>query len=142
MSLVGEEAESQSICVLRDYGTSQSLLLEGVLPLISESSYTKSNVLLQGAELGVSALLHPINLKTNMIPGPVMIGIRPFMLVQGVSLILGNNLHSRRDSYSHPMHTVSLNHQLNTGLEEIELLVPGGFPSCTIMYYGSQIESE
>ena len=53
MSLVGEEAQAQFICVLRDSGISQSLLLEGVLPLISESSYTKSNVLLQGAELGV-----------------------------------------------------------------------------------------
>ena len=73
VSLVDEEAEAQSICVLRDSGISQSLLLEGVLPLISESSYTKNNVLLQGAELGVSASLHPVNLKTNMIPGPVMI---------------------------------------------------------------------
>ena len=53
MSLVGEEAQAQSICILRDSGTSQSLLLEGALPLISESSYTKSNALLQGTELGV-----------------------------------------------------------------------------------------
>ena len=53
MSLVGEEAQAQSIRVLRDSGISQSLLLEGVLPLMSESSYTKSNVLLQEAELGI-----------------------------------------------------------------------------------------
>ena len=53
MSLVGEEAQAQSICVLRDSGISQSFLLEGVLPLISESSYTKSNILLQEAELSV-----------------------------------------------------------------------------------------
>ena len=38
VSLVGEEAQAQSICMLRDTGASQSLLLEGVLPL-SESSY-------------------------------------------------------------------------------------------------------
>ena len=63
MSLVGEEAQAQSIHVLRDSGTSQSLLLEGVLPL-KESSYTGSNVLLQRVELGVvSAPLHVVNLK-------------------------------------------------------------------------------
>ena len=39
MSLVGEENHPQSIHVLRDTGPSQSLLLEGVLPL-SNSSYT------------------------------------------------------------------------------------------------------
>ena len=53
MSLVGEEAQAQSIHVLRDSGTSQSLLLEGILPLITENSYTKSNIILQEAELGV-----------------------------------------------------------------------------------------
>ena len=52
VSLVGEEAQAQSICVLRDTGASQSLLLEGILSL-SESSYTVSNVLLQGIELGI-----------------------------------------------------------------------------------------
>ena len=92
VSLVGEEAQAQSICILRDTGASQSLLLEGVLPL-SESSYAKSNVLLQGVELGVvSALLHVVNLKTELVSGPVMVEIRPSPPVQGVSLILGNNL--------------------------------------------------
>ena len=52
VSLVGEENHRQSIRVLRDTGTSQSLLLEGVLPL-RNSSYTRSNVLLQGVGRGV-----------------------------------------------------------------------------------------
>ena len=39
LSLVSEESHPQSIRVLRDTGASQSLLLEGVLPL-SNSSYT------------------------------------------------------------------------------------------------------
>ena len=89
VSLVGEEAQAQFICILRDTGASQSLLLEGILPL-SESSYARSNVLLQGVELG--ALLHVVNLKTELVSGPVMVEIRPSPPVQGVSLILGNNL--------------------------------------------------
>ena len=63
VSLVGEEAQAQFIYILRDTGASQSLLLEGVLPL-SESSYAGSNFLLQGIELGVlSAPLHVVNLN-------------------------------------------------------------------------------
>ena len=47
-----------------------------------------------------------------------------------------------RESYGQSMHTVSLNPQLNTSLEETELLAPGDFPSYAIMWYGSQIERE
>ena len=72
VSLVGEENHSQSIHVLRDTGASQSLLFECVLPL-SNSSYTGCNVLLQGVKLGViSVPLHVVNLKTNLVSGPVM----------------------------------------------------------------------
>ena len=55
VSLVRED-KARSVCVLRDTRDSQSLLLEGVLHL-SESSYTGSNVLLQGVELGVISVL-------------------------------------------------------------------------------------
>ena len=65
MSLVGKEAQAQSIRILRDTGASQSLLLEGVL-LLSEGSYTESNILSQGVEMGiVSAPLHVVNLKLS-----------------------------------------------------------------------------
>ena len=50
VALIGEEHNAKPVCVLRDTGASQSLLLEGVLPL-SESTYSGSNVLLQGVEL-------------------------------------------------------------------------------------------
>ena len=89
VSLVGEENHPQSIHVVRDTGASQSLLLEGILPL-SNSSYTGSNVLLQGI---VSVPLHVVNLKTNLVSGPVMVGIRPSLPIQG---ILGNNLAGER----------------------------------------------
>ena len=88
MSLVGEENHPQSIRAPRDTGASQSLLLEGVLPL-SNTSYTGSNVLLQGVELGViSVPFHVVNLKTNLVSGLVMVGIRPSLPIQGVLLIL------------------------------------------------------
>ena len=129
MSLVGEENHPQSIHVLRDPGASQSLLLEGFLPL-SNSSYTGSSVLLQDVELGVTSVpLHVVNLKANLVSGPVMVRIRPSLPIQGVSLILGNNLAGERVMVNP---CVSPKPELNTNPEEIELHVPGVFPSCVI----------
>ena len=75
VALIGKEHEAKPVRVLRDTGASQSLL-EGVLPL-SESMYSGSNVLLQGVELGVlSVPLHVVHLTTELVCGPVMIGVR------------------------------------------------------------------
>jgi len=44
-------------------------------------------------ELGcVSVPLHSIHLKSDLVTGPVIVGMRPFLPVQDVSLILGNDL--------------------------------------------------
>ncbi len=39
------------VCILRDTGAAQSFLLEGVLPLISETA-TGTHVLVRGFEMG------------------------------------------------------------------------------------------
>ncbi|KAL5007639.1 hypothetical protein ScPMuIL_016445, partial [Solemya velum] len=64
----------------------------GVVPLSEETS-SGSSVLLQGVELGfVNVLLHCVYLKSDMVTGPVTIGVRPELPIEGVSLILGNDL--------------------------------------------------
>ena len=69
----------------------KSLLLESVLSL-SERTSTDRSVLLQGVELGVIDVpLHRIYLKSDLITGPVIVGVRPTLPVQGVSLLLGND---------------------------------------------------
>ncbi|KAK3098851.1 hypothetical protein FSP39_023736 [Pinctada imbricata] len=46
-----------------------------------------------GVELGVIDVpLHEIYLKSDLITGPVIVGVRPTLPVQGVSLLLGNDL--------------------------------------------------
>uniref|UniRef100_A0A8W8JI11 Uncharacterized protein n=1 Tax=Magallana gigas TaxID=29159 RepID=A0A8W8JI11_MAGGI len=51
------------------------------------------SVLLQGVELGViNVPLHRICLKSDLITGPVTVGVRPTPPVPGVSLLLGNDL--------------------------------------------------
>ena len=66
--------------------------LEGVLPLSDETS-TGESVILQGVELGfISVPLHSIYLHSNLITGPVVVGVRSTLPVEGISLILGNDI--------------------------------------------------
>ena len=115
--------------MLRDTGASQSLLLEGILPL-SDQSYTGSDVLIQGVGLGViSVPLHVVNLYTDLVSGPAMVGIRPTLPVQGVSFILGNDLAGER-VMAEPC--VSNKPQINEASEDNGMPIPDIFPACAV----------
>ncbi|KAK3106890.1 hypothetical protein FSP39_002127 [Pinctada imbricata] len=89
---LSDSSKALPVQILRDTGAAQTLLLEGSLPL-SEHTFTGRSVLLQGVELGVIDVpLHKIYLKSDLITGPVIVGVRPTLPVQGVSLLLGNDL--------------------------------------------------
>ena len=92
VSLVGDENSSQKVKILRDTGATQSLMLDSVLPL-TENSFTGANVLISGVEMGVLEVpLHEVNIKSSLINGNIVIGMRPSLHVEGISLILGNDL--------------------------------------------------
>ena len=92
VSLVGDENSSQKVKILRDTGATQSLMLDSVLPL-TEKSFTGANVLISGVEMGVLEVpLHEVNIKSSLINGNIVIGMRPSLPVEGISLILGNDL--------------------------------------------------
>ena len=96
VSLVGDENSSQKVKILRDTGATQSLMLDSVLPL-TENSFTGANVLISGVEMGVLEVpLHEVNIKSNLINGNIVIGMRPSLPVEGISLILGNDLAGER----------------------------------------------
>ena len=53
--------------------------------------YRGANV--SGIEMGVLEVpLHEVNIKSSLINGKIVIGIRPSLPVEGISLILGNDL--------------------------------------------------
>ncbi|KAJ8040764.1 hypothetical protein HOLleu_15160 [Holothuria leucospilota] len=83
ISLDGNSAHPPvKIKILRDTGATQSLLLDGVLPL-SDSTSTGANVLIQGVECGfISVPLHKINLKSDLVSGSVIVGVRPTLPVK------------------------------------------------------------
>ena len=92
VSLIGDDASPIPVKILMDTGASQSLLLEGILPL-SDRSFSGDSVLLQGIELGfVSVPLHNICLKSDLVTGPVLVGVRHELPFTGVTLLLGNDL--------------------------------------------------
>ena len=96
VSLVGDENSSQKVKILRDTGATQSLMLDSVLPL-TENSFTGANVLISGVEMGVLEVpLHEVNIKSSLINGNIVIGMRPSLPVEGISLILGNDLVGER----------------------------------------------
>ena len=89
LSLVGDENSSQKVKILR---ATQSLMLDSVLPL-TENCFTGANVLSSGVEMGILELpLHDVNIKSSLINGNIVIGIGPSLPVEGISLILGNDL--------------------------------------------------
>ena len=92
VSLVGDENSSQKVKILRDTGATQSLMLDSVLPL-TKKSFTGANVLISGVEMGILEVpLHEVNIKSSLINGNIVIGMRPSLPVEGISLILGNDL--------------------------------------------------
>ncbi len=91
VSLPGSN-ETVPVCLLRDTGAAQSFLLEGILPLTSETA-TGTHVLVRGFEMGfVEVPLHRIHLSSAIVSGDVIVGVRSALPVPGITFILGNDL--------------------------------------------------
>ncbi len=66
--------------------------MDSVLPF-SAVTYTGSDVLVRGIELGCVKLpLHTVCLTSDLVSGVVELGVRSELPVEGVSLVLGNDL--------------------------------------------------
>lgn len=95
VSLVGS-SNQVPVKILRDTGASESFILKSVLPFSADSS-TGNNVLVRGIGLQVvSVPLHRINLQSDLVQGEVSIAVRPSLPIEGVHLLLGNNLAGER----------------------------------------------
>ncbi|XP_034096305.1 uncharacterized protein LOC117562564 [Gymnodraco acuticeps] len=80
------------VTILRDTAASQSFMIRGVFPL-SEESAVGSDVLVRGFGMQcVGSPLHNIHLESDLVTGPVTVGVRPCLPIEGVDLVLGNDL--------------------------------------------------
>ncbi|KAL2102544.1 hypothetical protein ACEWY4_001712 [Coilia grayii] len=92
VALPGVPGEPTPIKILRDTGASQSFVLRNVLPF-SDSTQTGDSVLVRGIEMGfVDVPLHKVSLSSDLVTGNVVVGVRPSLPVEGVAMLLGNDL--------------------------------------------------
>ncbi|KAL2077768.1 hypothetical protein ACEWY4_027272 [Coilia grayii] len=89
---LGGNGEKVPVKILRDTGASESFVLESVLPF-SDHSNTGTCVLICGIEMHtISVPLHRVILESDLVKGEVALAVRPSLPVEGVHVILGNNL--------------------------------------------------
>ena len=129
VSLTSDSAQSTPIKILRDTGASQSLILADTLPF-SEKTSTGTSVLIQGVECGfVNVPLHNIYLSSDLVSGPVAVGIRPYLPFKGVHLLLGNDLAGDKVVVNPLLTNTPCEDQLP---DPIEQEIPDLYPSCAV----------
>ena len=95
VSLVGSDGKVP-VKILRDTGASRSYIVSSVLPF-SQFTATGDNVLMKGMDLDVLPVpAHKLRLDCGLVQGEVTMGVRPALPVQGVQVILGNDLAGSR----------------------------------------------
>lgn len=91
VSLAGS-SESATIKVLRDTGAMHSFVVESVLPF-SKESQVSDFILMRGMELGcVPVPRHSVFLECDFVSGVFPVAVRPALPVEGVDMILGNDI--------------------------------------------------
>ena len=120
VSLNSEFAQSTPITILRDTGASQSLILADTLPF-SEKTSSGTSVL--------NVPLHNINLSSDLVNGPVAVGIRQTLPFKGVHLLLGNDLAGDKVVVN-PL--VTDTPCMDQSPDPIEQELPDLYPSCAV----------
>ena len=129
VSLNSDFAQSAPITILRDTGASQSLILADTLPF-SEKTSSGTSVLIQGVECGfVNVPLHNIYLSSDLVKGPVAVGIRQTLPFKGVHLLLGNDLAGDKVVVN-PL--VTDTPCMDQSPDPIEQELPDLYPSCAV----------
>ncbi|KAL2076889.1 hypothetical protein ACEWY4_027519 [Coilia grayii] len=118
--------ERVHIKILRDTGASQSFLLRSVLPF-SDKTNTGDSVLVRGFEMGyVNVPLHKVCLSCSLVTGEVVVGVRPSLPVDGIAMLLGNDLAGGNVL---PCPVVS---PVSSGVDELSAVYPEVFASSVV----------
>lgn len=138
VSLSGEP--NVPIKILRDTGALDSFILETVLPF-SVQSDAGSCLLIRGMGLvPFASPLHKIRLTCGLVEGDVVVGVRPELPVEGVHMILGNDLAGSKvwaDGSPHVISKELLEPPTGVFLDDSSVS-PEVFPSCAITRAASQ----
>ncbi len=135
--------EDVPVKILRDTGSSETFVLESILSF-SNDSYTGNDVLIRGIGLNViSVPLHKIVLHSDLIQGEVEVAVRSCLPVEGVQVILGNNLAGERVWQNVlPNLVVTPSVSISEMTDENFTCSSNVFPSCVITRSMSKIQSD
>ena len=116
---------------MRDTRATQSLMLDSVPPL-TENRFTGANVLISQVQMGVLDVpLHEVNIKSSLINGNIVIGMRHSLPVEGISLILGNELAGEKLMVDP---RVVEKPRDDEKIENLAEMFPGVFPAPVVTY--------
>ena len=91
---------------------------------------TGATMFIQGIGLApVSVPLYTVYLRSGLVTGPVVVGARPILPVQGISLLLGNDL---AGSKVIPGLAVDNKPKLTKDVDKLDTLIPGFFLACVV----------
>ena len=84
VSLDGDDVDPTPMKIMRDTCCAQSMTLERSLPFSTKSA-TGESVLIQGIGMNIiNVPLHKMKVKTDLVSGTVVVGVRPELPVKGV----------------------------------------------------------
>ncbi len=131
---LSSESEERQIRILRDTGASHSFILREMLPFSTES-YTDTDVVVRGFGMGcVNVPLHHVFLKSDLVTGLVTLGVCLQLPVDGVDLILGNDL-AGGQVFPRPL---VVHEPSTTGISELDTQFASVFPVCAVTRAQSQ----
>ncbi|XP_076043867.1 uncharacterized protein LOC143026959 [Oratosquilla oratoria] len=123
--------------ILRDTGSALSLVAKDAVPSI-EKCYTGNWVLVNGLTGGSHIPLCMLYLRSPITSGYVTLGVVDRLPVEGVSLLIGNDL---AGGVMLPNAMVSSRPSVENNTSQIEKNIPGLFPACAVTRSMSQRES-
>ena len=131
VSLADDSSTLTPIRILRDTGSSQSLILADTLPF--SSPYTGAHVLIQGVKSDenctTSVPLHRLHLSLSVVTGSVVVGLRSSLPFKGIQLLLGNDLAGDKVVVNPVLTDVPT---LDPPRDPLESEIPLLYPACVV----------
>jgi hypothetical protein len=117
----------KSVVTFRDTGAQQTLLLKGAFPESMMTSENQSVLLRVFGDDFIPVPLYKVHLDCKYYVGPVVVGLTNTLPIDGVQLLIGNDIGG--DSVlpivrNHPV--------VDEKTEDLEKMFPGIFPTCAV----------
>ncbi|KAJ8364842.1 hypothetical protein SKAU_G00136730 [Synaphobranchus kaupii] len=116
---------------MRDTGAAQSFVVKTVLPFSSQLA-TGNSVLVRGiGSTQLNVPLHCVNLESDLVRGEVVVGVLSVLPVEGVDVILGNDLAGAL-VWGDASVVVTPKPTSSGELDDLAKRYPSVFPACAI----------